>query len=286
MIVDRYSHWPLVFKAEDVNKGSKGLIKFLRQTFSTYGVPEEISTDQGSEFTSRETQQFLSDWQVHHRVSSTTFPHSNCRAELGVKQVKRIIMDNTSPFGSLDVDSFHRAIMSYRNTVDPATRCSPALTVFGRQVRDGLPILPGKYNPHNMWQELLQHREYAMAKRHVLHHEAWTEHTKELGRLELGDKVFLQNQVGPNPRRWERTGTVMECKDHDQYAVKVDGTGRITLRNRKFLRKLKQIPKPTPPVPSIPAKTFLPDTLDQLPTLPQESNHQTPHPSASRPPYQ
>ena len=113
-----------------------------------------------------------------------------------------------------------------------------------------------------------------MAKRHVLHHESWTEHTKELARLELGDKVFIQNQVGHNPRRWERTGTVMECRDHDQYAVKVDSTGRIRLRNRRFLRKLKQIPKPTPPVLSVPAKTFLPDTLDQLPTLPQESDPQ------------
>ena len=115
-----------------------------------------------------------------------------------------------------------------------------------------------------------------MAKRHVLHHEAWTEHTKKLARLEMGDKVFIQNQVGHNPRRWERTGTVMERRDHDQYAVKVDGTGRITLRNRKFLQKLEQIPKPAPLVPSAPAKTFLQDTLDQLPTLPHESDPQHP----------
>ena len=262
VIVDRYSHWPLVYRAEDTETGSKGLIKHLREIFSTYGVPEEISSDQGTEFTSKETKEFLDKWQVHHRVSSTAFPHSNCRAELGVKQVKRIIMDNTSKFGSLDVDSFHKAIMSYRNTVDPVTRCSPALTVFGRQVRDGLPILPGKYNPHNTWQELLQHREQAMAKRHVLHHEAWSEHTKKLGRLQNGDKVFLQNQVGPNPRKWERTGTVMECKDHDQYTVKVDGTGRVTLRNRKFLRQLKQIPKHSspspPPLPSDPTIQSVP----------------------------
>ena len=110
--------------------------------------------------------QFLSTWQIHSRLSSVAFPHSNCRAELAVKQVKRIITDNCSPFGSLDVDAFHRAILSYRNTVDPVTRFSPALAVFGRQVRDGLPILPGKYNPHSTWKELLQHRELAMAKRH------------------------------------------------------------------------------------------------------------------------
>ena len=132
------------------------------------------------------------------------------------------------------------------------------MTIFGRQVRDGLPILPGKYNPHNTWQELLHHRELAMAKRHVLHHEAWSEHTKKLAKLERGDKVFIQNQVGPNPRKWERTGTIVECKDHDQYAVKVDGTGRVSLRNRKFLRKLKPIPGPSSSPVSDPVITTLP----------------------------
>ena len=64
--------------------------------------------------------------------------------------------------------------------------------------------------------------------------EAWSEHTKKLPKLVLGNKVFIQNQTGPSPRRWDRTGTVIEVKDFDQYLIKVDGTGRTTLRNRKF----------------------------------------------------
>ena len=62
----------------------------------------------------------------------------------------------------------------------------------------------------------------------------------------IGAKVFIQNQVGNNPRRWERTGTVVETKDHDQYNVKVDGTGRLTLRNRRFLRQFSPIPRAQP----------------------------------------
>ena len=65
--------------------------------------------------------------------------------------------------GSLDKDSFHKAILSYRNTIDPVTRFSPAMAVFGRQLRDGLPVLPGKYNPHSTWAKLLDLRERAMA---------------------------------------------------------------------------------------------------------------------------
>ena len=233
VVVDRYSNWPVVFSAEN---GAHGLIKVLRDIFATFGVAEEIASDGGKEFTADSTQQFLKDWCVRHRLSSVAYPHSNCRAELGVKQVKRIITGNISPSGSLNVDSFQRAMLSYRNTIDPVTKFSPALALFGRQIRDGLPILKGKYNPHQNWKELLDHREKALAKRHVAKHEAWSEHTKHLSPLSVGDKVFIQNQVGNHPRRWERTGVVVEVKDHDQYSVRVDATGRLTLRNRKFLR--------------------------------------------------
>ena len=62
-----------------------------------------------------------------------------------------------------------------------------------------------------------------------------------------------QNQAGNHPRRWERTGIVVETKDHDQYNVGVDGTGRLTLRNRRFLRNFTPIfrsPPTTTPQPT------------------------------------
>ena len=86
-------------------------------------------------------------------------------------------------------------------------------------MRDGLPVLPGHSNPHSTWQEILDHREAAMAKRHVAHHEAWSEHTAKLPPLTVGMKVFVQNQVGNKPRRWDKTGVVMECNKFDQYVV-------------------------------------------------------------------
>ena len=135
--------------------------------------------------------------------------------------------------------------------MDPITKFSPALAPFGRQIRDGLPILKGKYNPHQTWKELLDHREKAMAKRHVASHEAWSEHAKSLQPLKVGDRVYVQNQTGNHPRRWERTGIVVEVKEFDQYAVRVDGTGRVTLRNRKFLRSYQPIKRQNTPLPPV-----------------------------------
>ena len=67
--------------------------------------------------------------------------------------------------------------------------------------------------------------------------EYWSEHTKRLPALIVGDYVRIQNQTGPQPNKWDKTGRVVKVRQFDQYVVRVDGSGRMTLRNRKFLRK-------------------------------------------------
>ena len=234
--VDRYSDWPVVRKAEG---GSAGLIKILRSNFATVGVPEEIATDGGPEYTSHALESFLKNWGVRHRLSSTYFPHSNCRAEVCVKTVKRMIMDNTGKCGELNTDKFQRAMLQYRNTRDPETKMSPAIALFNRDIRDFIPILPGRYVPHDTWRETAKMREDAMRNRHMREVDKLSQGTKNLPSLEIADKVRVQNQHGPNPLKWDKTGIVVEKKDYDQYIVKMDGSGRVTLRNRKFLRKYK-----------------------------------------------
>ena len=236
VIVDRYSHWPVVHKAEG---GAKGLVDRLRDVFTTYGIPEELTSDGGPQFSAGITKEFLTSWGVRHRMSSVAFPHANCRAELGVKSAKRMLTSNCSPSGSLDVDKFQQAMLAYRNAIDPQTKASPAMILFGRQIRDAIPVMMGRFSPHETWRELMEHREKAMAQRHSRGHEAWSQGTRRLPPLKTGDQVYVQNQTGNHPRRWERTGTVVEVRQFDQYVVKMDGSGRATLRNRVFLRKYK-----------------------------------------------
>ena len=234
VIVDRYSNWPMVFPSEG---GAEGLIKRLREVFVTFGVPEELTSDGGPQFTAGKTQQFLSSWGVTHRLTSVANPHANCRAEIAVKTVKRMLMDNTSPGGSIDVDKFQRAMLVYRNSIDPESKASPALIVFGRPIRDAIPIPLGRYCPHPTWRETLAYREQALAKRHSREHEKWDQHTRSLPPLKIGNHVYLQNLTGNHPKRWDRTGIVVEVRQFHQYVVKVDGSGRLTIRNRQHLRK-------------------------------------------------
>ena len=254
VLVDRYSNYPIVERAKG---GAKGLINSLKGTFATFGIPDEIATDGGSEFTASATQNFFHTWGIDHRLSSVAFPHSNCRAEIGVKTVKRLITSNTSPTGELDTDAFRVAMLQYRNTPDPETKLSPAMSVFGRPIKDFIPVLPGRYQPHPTWQDTLDKREEALRIRHVKAEERWSTGTKRLQPLKVGDAVRIQNQVGHHPLKWDRTGVVTEVRQFDQYVIRVDGSGRATLRNRKFLRRIVPVKPPRTPI-SIPQDVLPP----------------------------
>ena len=137
-------------------------------------------------------------------------------------------------------DKFFRALMQHRNTPDPDTGLSPAQVLFGRPVRDFMPILPGKFKPQEGWRLAQEDREKALRLRYCRGKENLSEHTKKLPKLSVGDRVLIQNQWGTPKvaKRWDRSGVVLEVEDFDKYRVKVDGSGRVSMRNRRFLRKV------------------------------------------------
>lgn len=83
---DRLSGWVEVLSSTAGTNlgGSAGLVRHQRSFFATFGVPEELSSDGGPEFTAGETENFLRLWGVRHRLSSAGFPQSNGRAEVAV----------------------------------------------------------------------------------------------------------------------------------------------------------------------------------------------------------
>jgi len=244
---DRLSGWVEVLSSTAGTSlgGSAGLVRHLRSFFSTFGVPQELSSDGGPEFKARYTEDFLQLWGVKHRISSVSFPQSNGRAEVAVKTAKRLLMSNTGPTGSLDHDRFLCAMLQLRNTPDPDCNLSPAQIIFGRPLRDSLAFVNRleKYTNPNirpLWRHAWAAKEDALRARMTRTTESLKAHSRALRPLSIGEHVFLQNQQGSNPTKWDRSGVVMESPGHDQYRVKVDGSGRLTLRNRRFLRAYTQ----------------------------------------------
>ncbi len=151
-------------------------------------------------------------------------------------------MENIGPTGSLDNDGLLRALLQVRNTPDPDCNISPAEVVFGRPIRDAFSFVSRQVKFNNpsirsTWREAWALKEDNMRVRFLLSSEALDTHARPLMQLSHGDRVFLQNQRGPHPTKWDKSGTIVELGDHDQYWIKVDGSGRLTLRNRRFLRK-------------------------------------------------
>ena len=237
VFVCRYSNWISVYHSRSGTTAE--LLTVLRSYMGTFGVMEEIATDGDSVYTSREAQEFFKRFAIKHRVSSSYFPHSNQRAETAVKAAKRMIQENTGPSGSLDTDAFLSALLMHRNTPSAALKMSPSEVIFGKKIRDLFPVKEGQLKMNPEWHHKLQLRDVALARRHARRGQDLNEHTRKLRCLEVGEVVSIQNQKGNSSKRWDCTGTIVEVKEHDQYVVKVDGSGRLTTRNRKFLRPLQ-----------------------------------------------
>ena len=236
VIVDRYSNWLSLYQLPDDN--SANAIKTFRTYFATWGIPQTLSTDGDPIFTSQEMETWLKRWDVHHRVSSAYFPRSNKRAEVAVKSGKRMIMDNVGPGGTLATDRIARALLQHRNCPDSATGLSSAQVVFGRVLKDHLPFKPGSFSVRREWRLQADLREQALAKRHHLKDEQLKRGSRALPALSHGDFVMIQDQANPKqPGKWTKTGKVVEVQEFDSYLVKVDGSNRVTKRNRQFLRK-------------------------------------------------
>ena len=109
---------------------------------------------------------------------------------MAVKTVKRMIRDCRGIGGKLDSAKFSQALLQYRNTPDRDTRMSPAMALFGCQLRDFIPRRPDVLIG-TMWREIADAREKALLP------------------LLVGDDVMIQNQRGDYPRRWNKRGVVV-----------------------------------------------------------------------------
>ena len=140
---------------------------------------------------------------------------------------------HTGPKGSLNTDKVAVALLQYHNTPLKGVNKSPAQLATGRQL---LPANKRHYNVSRNWRKNLMDKERAMADNNRKIMERY-ESSKDLPPITVGTKVHIQNHAN---NRWDRTGTVKEVLPFRQYTVRMDGSGRLTKRNRRHLKKVSQ----------------------------------------------
>ena len=87
IIVDAHSKWPEVCVMDSTT--SAKTIVALREVFARFGLPKQLVSDNGPQFTSVEFNQFLKTNGVKHIRSAPYHPATNGAAERLVQTVKR-----------------------------------------------------------------------------------------------------------------------------------------------------------------------------------------------------
>ena len=179
------------------------LIDVLKGHFGCFGVCTDFLRNFGPQFASSKFAIFFSSMDDKHRISSSYNPHSNTRAELAVKSAKRLMRDFVKADG-LFSDRFYQGILQYRNSPQQDVRLSPAQIVFGRQIKDFLPVMGYKYEPWQEWCLIRNEREKGLSKRYEVDGKRLAEYTRDFKEVPFGTDVAVQNQNGKNGIKLER----------------------------------------------------------------------------------
>ncbi|UYV60361.1 K02A2.6-like [Cordylochernes scorpioides] len=134
LILDYFSKYPEIYQLQDMTTDT--IIRRLKRTFSNFGIPETLVSDNGPAFFSKEFQNFTRTWNIVHVTSSPYHAQSNGMVERTVQTLKKLIKrcgeESTDPYSVL---------LNLRNT--PHNNLpSPAQILMSRNLRHTRPADP------------------------------------------------------------------------------------------------------------------------------------------------
>ena len=121
--VDAYSKWPEV--AVMTSTTSVKTIEVLRSMFAQHGLPEQLVSDNGPQFTSTEFAQFMEGNRIKHILSAPYHPSSNGLAERFVQTLKRTLKASVKE-GKTIHHRLAEFLFEYRATPHGTTNVSPS----------------------------------------------------------------------------------------------------------------------------------------------------------------
>ena len=158
-VVDRHSRWPAAIPVKDI--AADTVIDALNHGWiAQHGVPEVITTDRGSQFTSTIWTQLLQHWGIKHSATTAYHPEANGMVERLHRRLKESLMalgnqDRGNWFWRLPM-----TLLALRTTVKPDLGASPSDLVYGEGIAVPGQILPSAQLPDN---ELLQRQRRTLS---------------------------------------------------------------------------------------------------------------------------
>ncbi|KXJ12138.1 Uncharacterized protein K02A2.6 [Exaiptasia diaphana] len=120
LLADYFSKFPVIRKLNIINH--------LKSIFAEHGIPEELVTDNGPQYSSNEFAKFCSSWGIKHTTSSPLFPQSNGFSERMVQTVKNLLRKANDA----GVDPYI-ALINYRTTPVDSKLHAPAKLLKQRE---------------------------------------------------------------------------------------------------------------------------------------------------------
>ena len=138
VIVDAHSKWPEIIMMNSTT--TSATIRVLRDLFSKYGIPNQVVSDNGPQFSSEEFRHFLKMNGVKQVLVAPYHAASNGAAERMVQSFKRSLSASKSTNRSTQqcLDSF---LLTYRSTKHPTTGQTPASLFLGRELRTRMSLV-------------------------------------------------------------------------------------------------------------------------------------------------
>ena len=133
LIVDRYSKYPLLDEFSTIPT-STTVADATRHYCGMFGRPDNIVSDNGTQYTGSAYQFFVKEWGIKHKTSSPCYPRSNGLAERHVGHIKSLIRKSIQSGQDLQA-----VLMNIRATPIDSHQPSPAELMFGRPLVTKLP---------------------------------------------------------------------------------------------------------------------------------------------------
>ena len=223
LTVDYYSNFWEIDRLEDTRSAT--VIRKLKNHFSRYGIPEQLVSDNGPQFSSEKFENFAKTYDFEHLTSSPGYPQSNGKAESDVKVAKQLL--KKAKDSGRDQ---YLAILDYRNTPTQGVNSSPAQRMLNRRTRTLLPTAASLLEPRHV--DIKSERS-KLKTRQDKQATYYNRSAKDLPPLCEGDVVRLKPfKLGE--KKWNK-GVIQHRLDERSYEVETDdGTYR---RNRVHLKK-------------------------------------------------
>ena len=141
VLIDSHSKWLEIFDMTTTT--SSKTIEVLGTLFAAQGFPEELVSDNGPQFTSREFEQFMQRCGIKHTRVAPYHPASNGAAERSVQILKRALEKQVlQGKGILPIKQrLANFLIHNRNTPHSVTGKSPAESFLKRKPRTRLSLL-------------------------------------------------------------------------------------------------------------------------------------------------